>query len=86
MLMALMTISTIYQTILTNLIVLIAKGWLYIRSPLTKEDLGAVTSLMGLTYLCTSAAFLTANMPSTQPLVARWALFLYLCLLAYVLH
>lgn len=60
-LMALVSIITLYQTIHACIIILIAKGWKYIRSSLTKDDLSSVTLMMAFVYLSNSAYFVTAT-------------------------
>jgi len=61
--MALITITTIYQAIFTAFIILLAKGWLYVRSVLLRDDLSSLSIVMGVVYLSYSGMFVTANLP-----------------------
>jgi hypothetical protein len=64
--MAYITTSTVYSTILVTTLLLLSKGWLIIRNTLTKEDVSALTIIMGATYLCNSAYYVSINAPSMQ--------------------
>lgn len=49
--MGLITCSTMYQTTLASMLILISKGWKYVKSALTKEELSVITLAMAIVYL-----------------------------------
>lgn len=59
--MALVTISTIYQTVYVAILLLVAKGWNVARSSLSRKDLSSITLLMGAVYLTYSAYYVSIN-------------------------
>ena len=59
--MALVTLSTIYQTIFISLILLLSKGWSIARSSLARQDLSTITLMMGAIYLVYSAFYVSIN-------------------------
>lgn len=59
--MALVTISTIYQTVFIALILLVSKGWNVARTNLSRNDLSSITLLMGAVYLTYSAYYVSIN-------------------------
>ena len=61
MMMALVTISTIYQTVYIALILLVSKGWNVARNTLSRNDLSSITLLMGAVYLTYSAYYVSIN-------------------------
>jgi hypothetical protein len=61
MMMALVTISTIYQTVFIALILLVSKGWNVARNTLSRNDLSSITLLMGAVYLTYSAYYVSIN-------------------------
>lgn len=61
MMMALVTISTIYQTVFIALILLVSKGWNVARNTLSRNDLSSITLLMGAVYLTYSAYYVSLN-------------------------
>lgn len=79
--MALVTIATIYQTILTACLLLISKGWSITRLTLPKNDLSSITLLMGAVYLTYSAYYVSENVRSMRFFVSFFLNLLYLCLL-----
>jgi hypothetical protein len=79
--MALVTIATVYQTILTACLLLIAKGWSITRYTLPKNDLSSITLLMGAVYLTYSAFYVSENVKSMSYFVTFFLNLLYLCLL-----
>ena len=66
MMMALVTISTIYQTVFIALILLISKGWNIARTTLTRNDLSSITLLMGAVYLAYSAYYVSINISGVK--------------------
>ena len=67
------------------MIALISKGWTYVRSVLTKEDLSSVTLLMGTIYLSYSASFVTSTIPRFVLIVDTWMNLIHTGLLIYVI-
>jgi hypothetical protein len=61
MMMAIVTISTIYQTVFISLILLLSKGWMVARTSLSRNDLSTITLLMGAVYLTYSAYYVSIN-------------------------
>jgi hypothetical protein len=61
MLMLLVTIATIYQTVMVCILLSIAKGWFVSRSLLSQDALSTVTLFMGGVYLCYSAFYVSVN-------------------------
>ena len=59
--MALVTVSTIYQTLFVTMLMLISKGWVIIKPSLHRNDATNVTLLMGGIYLCYSAYYVSIN-------------------------
>ena len=83
--MALVSIITMYQTVHISIIILLTKGWLYIRSVLTKEDLNSLSMIMGLVYMSYSVFFVTANIPKLQWITNSWMNILYSIIFLYVM-
>jgi hypothetical protein len=69
MLMALVTISTIYQTVFIALILLVSKGWYISRTTLTRNDLSTITLLMGAVYLTYSAYYVSLNVSGMRLII-----------------
>ena len=82
--MAHVTITTIYHTIFMAIIVMIAKGWLYVRNILTKEDMQSESILMGVIYMSYSALFITANVEMMQLVMGLWNNVLHVFIFVYV--
>ena len=61
MMMALVTISTIFQTVYVALFLLVSKGWNFVRYNLSRNDLSTITLLMGAVYLTYSAYYVSIN-------------------------
>ena len=61
MMMAIVTISTIYQTVFVSLVLLLSKGWMVSRASLSRNDLSTITLLMGAVYLTYSAYYVSIN-------------------------
>ena len=66
MLMALVTISTLYQTVFVAVMLLLSKGWNVSRTVLTRNDLSSITLLMGAVYLTYSAYYVSINISSMK--------------------
>lgn len=82
--MALVTISTIYQTVFIALILLISKGWTVSRNNLSRNDLSSITLLMGAVYLTYSAYYVSINIPGMKIFIGFILNLLYLILLIVV--
>ena len=82
--MALVTISTIYQTVFIALILLVSKGWTISRSNLSRNDLSSITLLMGAVYLTYSAFYVSINIPSMKLFIGFILNLLYLILFIVV--
>lgn len=82
--MALVTISTIYQTVFIALILLISKGWTVARNNLSRNDLSSITLLMGAVYLTYSAYYVSINIQGMKFFIGFILNLLYLILLIVV--
>jgi hypothetical protein len=61
MIMILVTIATIYQTIVIALFLLISKGWNVSTMSVSRADMSSITLLMGAVYLTYSAYYVSIN-------------------------
>jgi hypothetical protein len=84
MMMALVTISTIYQTVFIALILLISKGWNISRNSLSRNDLSSITLLMGAVYLTYSAYYVSINIAGMKLFIGFILNLLYLILFIVV--
>lgn len=82
--MALVTISTIYQTVFIALILLISKGWNVARNTLSRNDLSSITLLMGAVYLTYSAYYVSINITGMKLFIGFILNLLYLILFIVV--
>ena len=64
--MALISISTIYQTILLAVLLLLSKGWTLLRVTLTRGQATTLTILMGAIYLSYSAYYVAGTTSSVS--------------------
>ena len=78
--MALVTLSTIYQTIFISLILLLSKGWSIARSSLARQDLSTITLMMGAIYLVYSAFYVSINIEGMKLFISVVLNALYLVL------
>ena len=62
-----------------------SKGWTYVRSILTKEDLSSVTIIMGAIYLSYSASFVTSSIPRMVIIMDTWMNLIYFGLFVYIM-
>jgi hypothetical protein len=85
MMMALVTISTIYQTVFVALILLISKGWNVARTSLSRNDLSSITLLMGAVYLTYSAYYVSINIQGMKLFIGFILNILYLGLFVVVI-
>ena len=83
--MALVTLSTIYQTIFISLILLLSKGWSIARSSLARQDLSTITLMMGAIYLVYSAFYVSINIEGMKLFISVVLNALYLILMIIVL-
>ncbi len=82
--MALVTISTIYQTVFISIMLLISKGWNVSRSTLTRNDLSSITLMMGAVYLTYSAYYVSINIQGMKLFIGFILNILYLSLFIIV--
>lgn len=66
-----------------GVVVLIAKGWHYVRTILTREDITGLTIIMGVTYISYSSLFVTANIASVDMVMDIWMNAFYLGIIVY---
>jgi hypothetical protein len=85
MMMALVTISTIYQTVFVALILLVSKGWNVARTSLSRNDLSSITLLMGAVYLTYSAYYVSINIQGMKLFIGFILNILYLGLFVVVI-
>jgi TRAP-type C4-dicarboxylate transport system permease small subunit len=83
--MAIVTFSTIFQTIFVSLILLLSKGWGYARNSLSREDLSTITVSMGAVYLIYSAYFVASAIQGLSNTIQLLMNSLYVVLLVVVL-
>jgi hypothetical protein len=83
--MALVTLSTIYQTVFIALVLIISKGWNIIRNTLHRQDLSGITLMMGAIYLVYSAYYVSVNVEGMMTFLLVILNVLYIVLFAYVL-
>ena len=83
--MALVTLSTIYQTIFISIILLLSKGWSIARSSLARHDLSTITLMMGAIYLVYSAFYVSINIEGMKLFISVVLNALYLILMVVVL-
>lgn len=84
MMMALVTISTIYQTVFISIMLLISKGWNVSRSTLSRNDLSSITLMMGAVYLTYSAYYVSINIQGMKLFIGFILNILYLSLFIIV--
>ena len=84
--MALVSTITLYQTIHISTVILLCKGWKFVRSSLSKEDLSSVTLLMTIVYLSHSAYFVTASITRMQSFMDSWMNMLSCLIFIYILR
>src|SRR3569833_109477 len=80
MMMALVTISTIYKTVFIALVLLVSNGWNVARSTLSRNDLSSITLLMGAVYLTYSAYYVAINISGMMLFIGFILNLLYLIL------
>lgn len=83
--MALVTLSTIYQTIFISIILLLSKGWSIARNTLSRQDLSTITLMMGAIYLVYSAFYVSINIDGMKLFISVVLNGLYLVLTIVVL-
>jgi len=81
LLMAKISLSTIYQTIFLALLLLIAKGWTIVRNSLSRNEATGVTMLMAAVYLTDSAYYVSGSMAAIEIFVEVLLIIMYLVLL-----
>ncbi|CDW83108.1 UNKNOWN [Stylonychia lemnae] len=86
LMMALVTVSTIYQTVFMAILLLISKGWLLTRQSLSRSQATLTTVLMGFVYLSYSAYYVSQNVAEIKNLVTIIINILYFCLYVYIVR
>lgn len=84
--MALVTVSTIYQTVYVSILLLIAKGWILVRTNLSRQQATSVTMLMGAVYLTYSAYYVSVNVNGIKNMIAMVINILYVILYFIVMR
>ena len=64
--MALVTTSTLYQTMLVTFILLLSRGWKVARQTVYRPDLSNITMMMGCVYLLYSAYYISFNVQTLR--------------------
>lgn len=64
--MALVTISTIFQTTFLAYVFLVSKGWKIARQSLSRTDISKFTVMIGGVYLIYSAYYVSVNVPQMR--------------------
>jgi hypothetical protein len=82
--MAIVTLSTIYQTVFISIVLLLSKGWGFARNSLSRDDLSSVTVAMGATYLIYSAYFVSTTVEGLSSLLQLLLNSLYVILMTVV--
>ena len=85
LLMALVTISTIYQTVFAALLLLISKGWVIMRPFLSRENATTLTVLMGAIYLAYSAYYISSDTSGVKSLISGVITVLYIIIFVFVM-
>jgi hypothetical protein len=85
LLMALVTVSTIYQTVFVAILLLISKGWILIRGSLTRQQATSITMMMGAVYLTYSAYYVSVNVNGIKSLISMIINILYIVLFIVVI-
>lgn len=70
--MSMVTSETIYRSTEICLLMLIARGWTFIRKGLTQNDLSSLIVMMGLVYLSYCAMFITYDIKEAQSTSLIW--------------
>lgn len=84
--MALVTISTIYQTVFIAIVLLISKGWNIARNSLTRNDLSSITLLMGAVYLTYSAYYVSMNIQGMRLFIGVGSILCFNHFIVYFEH
>jgi len=81
--MALVTVSTLYQTINIALLVLVSKGWRIVRPSLDHNDAMNVLMIVGAVYLSFSTYYVSFGVEKMQALLGFSinVLYLLVCLI-----
>lgn len=67
-----------------SLMIILGKGWMYIKESLNQEDMGQITIIMALVYMSFSALFLTYDIPDVLAFMLIWITLLYLYICYYI--
>lgn len=86
LMMALVTVSTIYQTVFVALLLLISKGWVLMRGNLSRSQATSTTMLMGAVYLTYSAYYVSVSANGVKNFIGMILNVLYICIFVIVLR
>ena len=62
LIIGLVFVLNLYQTIHIALVILVSKGWMFVRKILKKGDLSSLSLIMGITYVSYGAYFVTSQL------------------------
>lgn len=83
--MALVTVSTIYQTINIAVLLLISKGWTILRVSLDRQEAMNVMMIMGAVYLSYSTYYVSFGMERIKTLIGASINLLYIVIFGIVM-
>jgi hypothetical protein len=68
-LMAILTVSTLYYTVLMGFLLALSKGWKIARQTLDRKDVSRNTLILAAVYLIFSAYYVSVNVPQMRNFV-----------------
>lgn len=83
--MALVTISSIYQSISVGIFMMISCGWTLLHNRMSREFATTVTVSMGVTYLCYSAYYVSLPNSSFRIFMEFFMIILYSYIFSFVI-
>ena len=84
-LMALVTVSTIYQTVYVAIILLISKGWTILRETMNRQDAMKIMMLLGAVYLSYSAYYVSFGLENIKSLIGASISVLFIVLFGIIM-
>ena len=84
--MALVTVSTIYHSVFQALMILISEGWTIIRGHLSRSQATYITLLMGSVYLAYSAYYISSSSSNVRNTISMIINMLYVLLFVIVIR
>jgi len=67
--MAILTVSTLYYTVLMGFLLALSKGWKIARQNLDRKDVSRNTLILAAVYLIFSAYYVSVNVPQMRNFV-----------------